>query len=1634
MLLLSRPPRQFLPAGHIVESFFFWFLLVISFVSSDVTERTLVSEGTLASGVGLGLGVFPSVIVDLQQTEAGSPASSRIETGSFATVEIIRVQGNVATVVFGDGGSVDVRVGGTVIITGSSSPSLDGHHIVSVVSSSTVFSFVASAAAPGSFLGGRVSIVPSRTDCPAGYYCNGAAKYLCGASIYYCPPNTKRRLQVFRGSNHVGAHYTAGGTSDLNRDEQVLCPVGHYCVDGRSHACPAGRYGSRYGENDPMCEGPCAAGFYCPAGSYRSNQIPCSMGADLHVDPFCPVGSSTPSYAKDGFYTFDTVKINVVDRHDAGGWLDEHQYNDAPREILANTRTTECEPGYFCKNGVRKMCRPGFYGKRYGATTDTCTGQCPGGYYCPIGTVTPIKCGSPHVFCPIQSEAPRVVHPGYYSFSHYDNPSNDTHSDEHQCELGTYCVDGVRHRCAAGRYGATWGLAESNCSGLCAPGYYCPLQSHIRTQIECGGVHLYCPMGSPFPLQADVGYFTASTDVPTLRHDDTSTRRWEDYGGELLFPALRNSSQNKYRSRKFVVVEEADPTHRTRYRQILCPFGNYCVLGRRALCPAGTYGDIQGLSTPACVSPSPAGYFAPPGTTNATQYPCSDPGYYCPLQSGSPTPVPPGWYSFAPESWLRTTKTECHQGNTNATGTEVCTVYAHNAMYYRLHSDAGFEDRRTTMLLCRPGFFCPGVAGDGHMWEMPPGRVSISSGTASYDGAGTLNCTAGYYCEAGSYSPTSRRCGSSVIAPLIHEVQVISTISSWRGPARRSLGVSGSFEISLDTIERSDLLSVQWNQQKTTTLRCEVPCHRRMIQGRENPPRAIAHDATAREMKYSLEMLPNIGTVNVTRSVLSEIDHTFAWSITFVDVVGDVPLLEAETMWTTTSEDDSSTTTRRTNAITLDAHGRQSSHDHVHFEIEPLHGATVSVVEQTKGVATVEKVGVNSDVFCPTGSGNPTPVDVGFYTNLRNNIYTQVVHPTVKGNGIQEPSRGRSGMNDEMAYEQVQCEVGHWCSEGLRDACPRGRYGLIRGLENEFCSGPCAPGFICPHGSYLSTQLDCGYNVEHPTSVYCPPGLDTAAWQPTTVSTGYYTEGGENIHNRTRWFQTICPLGHYCELGKRIRCPAGKYGGATGLSTSECSGNCDAGYFCPQGSWMAHQNKCGSDYGVRSPCKVQQRDGETMLTSRTGERRCEDDHNPTRDTIHSQGTGHWSIHHHETEDYTMVQPRQYHYHTTLFHTSRERRSGDPSSVFCPAGTSVPFQVDAGWYTVGGIETKWSIRLSTPLIATQAQYVAVTQTSDSATGTLAVALTGAAVDEITIFCDVAKTFDTTADIVVGSNVWTMTINTATVTANAGDAITQDNGFMTWTMTLNTPLTATELVGVAVTQTSQSGVGTLAAAMTGVAVNEIKITTAIGQTFDTAAALLIGSGSTTALQSHLSGATSVTTPHAAGTLKTVMSGLTNTIVINAAFGVMFDANTPLVLVGTRTVSVGIHTVSSGDVLIATHTSSAARIPLAHLSTATSVASNRTRVISEKCPTGHFCEEGKIYRCPPGRYGSTRGLTSEFCTGFCPAGTHCPWNTSTPIKCNVNQYSQAGSMTCTDCPQRPGWSLRESTCRTSRACCLK
>lgn len=76
----------------------------------------------------------------------------------------------------------------------------------------------------------------------------------------------------------------------------------------------------------------------------------------------------------------------------------------------------------------------------------------------------------------------------------------------------------------------------------------------------------------------------------------------------------------------------------------------------------------------------------------------------------------------------------------------------------------------------------------------------------------------------------------------------------------------------------------------------------------------------------------------------------------------------------------------------------------------------------------------------------------------------------------------------------------------------------------------------------------------------------------------------------------LCPAGSYCPEGSAepILCPAGSFGNETGLSHSSCSGSCSAGYYCPQGSTSAKEIICplgsycpdGTRYGTEFICPL----------------------------------------------------------------------------------------------------------------------------------------------------------------------------------------------------------------------------------------------------------------------------------------------------------------------------------------------------------------------------------------------------------------------------------------------------------------
>ena len=66
-----------------------------------------------------------------------------------------------------------------------------------------------------------------------------------------------------------------------------LCEPGHVCVAGGRSACPSGRFGGGWGNINGSCDGPCAAGYYCSAGSLVATAAPCSRDANLYCPQVC---------------------------------------------------------------------------------------------------------------------------------------------------------------------------------------------------------------------------------------------------------------------------------------------------------------------------------------------------------------------------------------------------------------------------------------------------------------------------------------------------------------------------------------------------------------------------------------------------------------------------------------------------------------------------------------------------------------------------------------------------------------------------------------------------------------------------------------------------------------------------------------------------------------------------------------------------------------------------------------------------------------------------------------------------------------------------------------------------------------------------------------------------------------------------------------------------------------------------------------------------------------------------------------------------------------------------------------------------------------------------------------------------
>lgn len=505
-------------------------------------------------------------------------------------------------------------------------PTSEGH---CAISNETGEWYAQRKARPGEFAWrGRCSPCPAGTfgseemetrpacsgSCAAGYFCPAGStspfQHECGSTAVYCPAASTEPRQVLEG------YYTSLQVQALipNETQAPGCEPGTY----RDLSTTVNAFMDAVTGQSPLLVNygdysyPVARCVPCPNGTFKPE-----TGDDVTQCKRCPEYTTVSSndrrtcwcFRRAGGQQFDTItfalyfdttmlKCDLVPKPLLSILGDG---KSGTNSVYTRSEQFPCERGYFCKDGVRSPCPAGYYGDKRLETRATCSGACPPGFYCPLASwnSTARGCRDATIFCPRGSAVPTPVWPGYYSVTSTNGVNLD---GQRPCDLGSFCVDGKRFECPAGRYGDKTAETSPLCSGLCARGYYCPKGSLSSMQSECGGDDFICRTGSPKPQTVLQGYYTIG---------------------------LTNS---------------------TRFYQRLCEPGYFCRHGIRYQCPAGTYGATSGLSTPLCSGKCAPGYYCPsyPGlpSVSQTQNECGSSLTYCPEGTGNaPLVVPSGHFS-----------------------------------------------------------------------------------------------------------------------------------------------------------------------------------------------------------------------------------------------------------------------------------------------------------------------------------------------------------------------------------------------------------------------------------------------------------------------------------------------------------------------------------------------------------------------------------------------------------------------------------------------------------------------------------------------------------------------------------------------------------------------------------------------------------------------------------------------------------------------------------------------------------------------------------------------------------------------------------------------------------------------------
>ena len=598
--------------------------------------------------------------------------------------------------------------------------------------------------------------------CTAGSYCEGFGNVAVDGDCapgYFCPLGSEYENQEVA----LPGFFTVAGASVMDD-----CQPGEYQPShGQSECleCPAGFYCPTLNVAQPTV---CPQGYYCEAGSFTTTACPeGSFGATTKLDSLslctpCPAGQycngSTPAAPTgdclEGFFC-PTGSVNAL------GVTAVNADNAFPMALCATDAVVQnrsCPAGNYCPTAseIATPCPPGTYLPiRSGVDSEACI-PCPNGTFCGSQAL-PVNEGvcDPGFYCHRNVLTARPTN-GFYTLV-YQGEVLSAGGDI--CPAGSYCpANSVNPTlCPAGKYSSTQGLSDSSVCTVCSPGFFCPPGSSLMdVNLTCPSGR-FCPGGTPGEYDVDgvadcplcplcpagtfgsvIGLKDAGECSPCPGGHFCEAGATPAYSG--------NCSAGTFCPGSAETASDGEP----------CPRGHFCPEGsaQPTACPPGTYGASSGLEAEedctACDNGmycAERGLIAPSGLCSA--------GYFC---NGSAThpfqyAAPAGKYTADGASQPE----ECLARTFNAfSGQSKCLTCPHR--YYCP------ENGMAVPIACPEGYFCA----NGEIASCPNGtysaRVNLSSATECSDcdegractveglTAPNANCSAGYFCAAGSLS------------------------------------------------------------------------------------------------------------------------------------------------------------------------------------------------------------------------------------------------------------------------------------------------------------------------------------------------------------------------------------------------------------------------------------------------------------------------------------------------------------------------------------------------------------------------------------------------------------------------------------------------------------------------------------------------------------------------------------------------------------------------------------------------------------------------------------------------------------------------------------------------------------------